>query len=401
MANLAILGGEPVAAGGPRYRWPEYGDEERRALEETLTRGSWCRIMLSDEDSDVCHFEQEWAEFLGVKHCVAVGNGTIALMCALWGLGIEPGDEVIVPAVTFVATASAVALCRGVPVFVDVRPDTLQIDSAAVEAAITPRTRAIIPVHYGGYPCDLDALKQVAHRHGLAVIEDSAHAHGSEWRGCKVGAHITAGAFSFQHGKSLTAGEGGAVVTDSDDLAGRVWSFHNVGRVKGQPGAAAEMLTGNFRMVEWCGAILRAQLRRLPEQNRRRRENCHWASRRLRDIGGLEPLPEDPRITGRGYYFYVLRYDASKFGGVHRDVFLRAMQAEGCSCAAGYGVPVYEHPAFSTTPHRAAACPNAERICADEQVTLWNHLLLDRGNLEDFTRAVEKLRANVDELRSV
>lgn len=399
MTQLAVLGGEPVAPRGPQYTWPEYGDEEREALERALTRGSWCRIMLSEDASDVAQFEREWAEWLGAKRSVAVGNGTIALYCALWCLGVGPGDEVIVPAVTFVATATAVSLCHGTPVFVDVDPETYQISAAAVEAAITPRTKAIVPVHYGGYPVDIDALRKVSEKHGIPVLEDCAHAHGSEWRGQKVGALITIGAFSFQHGKSLTAGEGGAVVTNDDALADAVWSFQNCGRIPGGSGAVAETLGGNFRMVEWCAAILRAQMTRLEEQNQRRRENCQWLSGVMRQTGYLDPLPDDPRITARGYYYYILKYRPEQFGGVSRDVFLKALQAEGVSAVPGYGVPVYRLGAFKTLEHVVTDCPEAERICSGEQITMWNHLLLNRRNLADFVAAVEKLKANVDALR--
>lgn len=403
MAHLAALGGTPVAPKGLTVRWPETGDAERQAILQVLEKGEWCRVGLPDEHSEVAQFEREWASYHDARYCIAVCNGTVALMVALWALDLRHGDEVIVPAVTFIATADAVVLCGGVPVFVDIDTTTYQIDPDAVEAAVTERTKAICVVHYAGYPCDLDRIRAIAEKHGLPVVEDCAHAHGTEWRGRKVGAHITCGGFSFQQSKSLTAGEGGAVVTDDGDLADRIWALHNCGRPKGVGRYEHHIVGGNFRLSEWQGAMLRAQLRRLPEQTRRRMENGAWLAEQLRQLGGLEPLQRDERITQRGYYFFVIRYNAEAFGGVHRDVFLRALRAEGIPAFAGYGVPVYRHPSYteSGVPHKVLPCPNAEHACAHEQITLSNHLLLDRAHCQAVVDACAKISMHLDELRQL
>jgi dTDP-4-amino-4,6-dideoxygalactose transaminase len=323
-------------------------------------------------------------------------------MVAFWALGIKHGDEVIVPAVTFIATSDAVVLCGGVPVFVDIDPETYQIDTEAIEAAITEKTKSICVVHYAGYPCDLDRVKAIAQKHGLPVVEDCAHAQGTEWRGRKVGAHITCGCFSFQQSKSLTAGEGGAIVTDDPDLAELIWAFHNCGRPKGVGRYEHHIIGGNFRLSEWQGAILRAQLKRLSEQTKRRMENGTWLAEQLAELG-LKTLKPDERITQRGYYFFVIRYNPAEFGGVHRDVFLKALRAEGIPAFAGYGVPVYRNPSYtqSGVPHRVLPCPNAERICGHEQITLSNHVLLDRKNCQAILDACAKIKANLDELRQL
>ena len=403
MAKLAVLGGTAVAPNGLNCIWPEIGDEERAAVLRVLDSGEWCRFGLPDDVCEVTQFESEWAKYHDAGHCVAVANGTVALVVAFRALGIKPGDEVIVPAVTFIATSDAVALCGAVPVFVDMNPETYQIDPAGVEAAISERTRAICVVHYGGYPCDLDGVSDVAARHGLPVVEDCAHAQGSEWRGRKVGAHITAGTFSFQQSKSLTSGEGGAVVTDDADLASRMWAVHNVGRVKDAAKYQHAVVGANYRLCEISGALLRAQLKRLPEQTQRRVANAAHLGQTAREIGGLEPLKTDQRITQRGYYFYLLRYDAEPWGGVHRDVFVNALRAEGVAAGAGYGIPVYRNSSYagSLVEHRVTPCPHAERACGCEQITLMNHLLLDRANVQLTIDAFTKVRENLDELRSV
>jgi dTDP-4-amino-4,6-dideoxygalactose transaminase len=403
MARLAAAGGSPVAPDGLRIHWPEIGDAEREALLRTLERRAWCRAGMPDEDSEVYHFEREWAEYSDAKHCVAVCNGTVALMCAFWALGVQHGDEVIVPAITFIATSDAVVLCGGVPVFVDADPATYQAAPAAIEAAITSRTKAICVVHYAGYPCDLDRIAEVAHRHNLPVVEDCAHAHGSEWRGRRVGAGVTCGSFSFQQSKSLTAGEGGAVITDDPDLAERLWAIHNCGRPHGVGRYDHRVVGGNFRMSEWQGAILRAQFTRFEAQTKQRAANGAYLAGHLRELGGLEPLKPDERITQRGYYFFVMRYEPEAFGGVPRDTFLRALSAEGIPCSAAYGVPVYRNESYtqSGVPHRVEPCPVAERACASEQVVLWSQALSNSDNIPLILAACEKIKSNVDELRAL
>jgi len=403
MANLAALGGKPAAEGGVRVTWPETGREERDALLQTLKRGEWCRLGIPDEQCQAKQFELEWARCHDAGCCVAVANGTVALMCAFRALGVGHGDEVIVPAVTFCATADAVALCGGVPVFVDMDPETYQMDPAAIEPAITKRTKAICAVHYAGYPADLDRIGQISKKTGIPVVEDCAHAQGTAWRGRKVGAHLAAGCFSFQQSKSLTAGEGGAVITDSDITADLVWAAHNIGRTQDAERYSHTSLGGNFRISEWEATILRCQLKRLQDQTERRMASGAIIAKGLAGIDGLSTLKPDDRITQRGYYFYVIRYDASKWAGVHRDVFIKALSAEGIPCGVAYGCPVYKNPSYAQgiVPHRAMPCPNADRATADEQIALSNHLLLDKRNAGLVVDACAKVRQNLDELRKL
>jgi dTDP-4-amino-4,6-dideoxygalactose transaminase len=411
MSSLAIKGGPKAAADLKLPVWPEFGAEEENAVSRTLQSHRWCRLSGSEVEA----FERAFAEYHEAKHAVAVSNGTVALELAVLACGIKPGDEVLVPAVTFIASASAIVTSVGaVPVFVDVDPETASIDPALLEAAITKRTKAIVGVHYGGYPIDFDRIMPIARKHNLKVIEDCAHAQGTEWRGRKVGALGDIGAFSFQESKSFTAGEGGLVLTNDDAIAEKARLYHNIGRVMGQPGYRHFALASNFRMTELQGALLRVQLKRFKEkQVRTKQERGQYLSKLLEEIGGVRPLKEDERITQRGYYFFILRYDRDEFGGVPRDRFVEALRAEGVPCDIGYGVPLYKQPAFREEevvrwlPQSAKPWPNyeklvlpaSERFCSEEQVTFQHQLLLlDESKIQRVAEAVSKIKKHCDEL---
>ncbi|MDO8585880.1 MAG: DegT/DnrJ/EryC1/StrS family aminotransferase [Armatimonadota bacterium] len=403
MAKLAVLGGTPVAENGMHVVWPEIGDEDREALLRTFESRNWCRFGLPDDICEAAKFEREWAAYHDAKRCIAVNNGTAALMCAFRTLGIGHGDEVIVPAITFTATSDAVALCGAVPVFVDMDPETYQIDAGAAEDAITGKTKAICAVHYAGYPADLDRLSALSAKTGIPVIEDCAHAQGTAWRRKKVGAHVTAGCFSFQQSKSLASGEGGAVVTDNDDLADALWAVHNLGRTMEARRYDHTALGYNFRLCEFEATILRTQLKRLQEQTERRMRNGAVLGEAINATEGLRTLKADDRITQRGYYFYIVRYNADEWGGIHRNKFIKAMCAEGAHSFAAYGQPVHQNASYinGVVPHRVAGCPNAERAAAEEQVAFGSHALLDKANVRIIIDSLVKVRENLDELRRV
>ena len=411
MPELAISGGDPVAPDGVQSTWPVFDDGEQRGLIEVLESGKWCSAGFYFEGEDpsaVETFERRFAEYVGTEYATAVPNGTQALELAFQAIDIEPGEEVIVPAVTFVASASAVVRANGVPVFVDVDPETYQLDPEAVEAAITPRTKAIEPVHYGGYPADMNRICTIANEHDLSVIEDAAEAHGTEWRGEKVGSIGDVGCFSLQLGKPLTCGEGGVLTYDDADLARRIHSYANLGRTPDGGTYEHDVPAGNYRLSEFLGALLLEQLPRLEAQTARRRENGRSLARRLAPVDGISTLAEDPRITDRGYYFFFLQYDASRWNGVHRDDFLEALRAEGVQCSTAHNDPLYTHRAFADIDERllhgnpidysAVRCPEAERIYASEVIALSKDVLFERSNVDSVVEAVEKLRANVDEL---
>jgi dTDP-4-amino-4,6-dideoxygalactose transaminase len=427
MRKLALYGG-PKAVDRPLgSRWPVWDEAERRLLDEVLESGRWWRGAYDDQGaSKVGQFEAAFARFQDARYGVAVTNGTAALECAYKAAGVEAGDEVIVPAVTFVATATAVLQVGAVPVFVDVDPGTYTIDPQAAAAAITPRTRCIAPVDYGGLPCDYDALIALGQRHGIPVVADCAHAHGSQWKGRGVGALTELGTFSFQQLKTITTGEGGIVLTDRDDLAERAYSYHHIGRLKGRPFYEHHVPASNLRMTEWQGAIGLAQLSRLEAQTETRERNSRRLAAGLealrRDGVGVAPLRRDERVTRWGFYMWHFKFLPEPWEGVTRDDFRRALRAEGVPNGTGHTQPLYRNPlfldaerAFGRTgfpvrgePYTAAGgamdytrvvCPETERIHTTEAVHLGHPLFLGpESDVDAILEAIEKIWRHRDEL---
>ncbi|HTO56578.1 MAG TPA: DegT/DnrJ/EryC1/StrS family aminotransferase [Pseudomonadales bacterium] len=405
MAKLAINGGTPVRS-EPYPRWPQWDTTERDALLGVLDSGRW----WATEGDKVPAFERAWARYTQTRRCVAVTNGTHALEVALLGCGVGDGDEVIVTDYTFFASASAVACVNATPVLVDVDPGTYCIDPAAVAAAITPRTRAIVAVHLAGHPADLDALTAICAKYGLALIEDCAHAHGSSWNGTPVGGFGAAGTWSFQQSKLLTAGEGGAVTLQDVDSAARVRSFVDCGRRPGEWFYSHFALGGNYRMTEWQGAVLLAQLERFPEQHRNRNENALYLNGELAKLPGVHPQARDQRTTAQGYYCYVVRIDEAEFGA-SRDAVKDALAAEGIPLTASYPT-VHSLDAFAVADglaprhrgsrrwpdYRSLDLPVARTTAA---TTLWlKHQVLmgSRADADAVVEALAKIRANAAEL---
>jgi dTDP-4-amino-4,6-dideoxygalactose transaminase len=274
----------------------------------------------------------------GAKACLATANGTSALIASLNAIGIEPGDEVIVPPYTFIATVNAVLRQYALPVFVDTDPDTFQMDARKLEAAITPRTRAIVLAHLGGNVCDLDAILPIAARRGVPVLEDACQAHLAEWRGRKVGTFGLAGCFSFQASKNLNSGEGGAILTNNEDLRERCYAFHNNGSGSRPIGANFTYnSTGcNLRMPEFQAALLLAQMTRIEAQAAVRAENASYLTSMLKEIPGISPARMYGGCTRNAYHLYMLRYDKEHFAGLPRPAFLKALAAEGVPASGGY-----------------------------------------------------------------
>jgi dTDP-4-amino-4,6-dideoxygalactose transaminase len=286
MSVLAINGASPVRT-EPFSAWPVHDQQEVKAITQVVESGKWWRFAYATgvevqeridagEISKVLEFSRAFAQHQQAQYGIAVANGTGSLEIIFKALGIGPGDEVIVPAYTYVASATAVLQVNAVPIFVDVDPETYNLNPDLLEAAITPRTKAIEPVHFGGQPADMDRILEIAQKHGLFVVEDAAHAHGSEWRGRKVGALGDAGSFSFQSSKNMTAGEGGIILTNDTNLAERCDSLLWAGREKGRPWYEFHRLGWNYRLTEFQAAILLIQLGRLEAQNERRMENARY-----------------------------------------------------------------------------------------------------------------------------
>jgi dTDP-4-amino-4,6-dideoxygalactose transaminase len=398
--TLAIDGGTPVRQ-TPWPQWPVFGETEAQILRDVLHSGQWWSV----GGTKVPEFEEAFARLQDAQHAICVTNGTAAIEVALRALGIGCGDEVIVPPYTFIATASSVLAVGATPIFVDIEPRSLNIDPQLIEAAITDRTRAVIPVHIAGCPADMDGVLEAARKHHLAVIEDAAQAHAAEWKGRKVGAIGDCGTFSFQASKNLNAGEGGAIVTDEAEIADKCWSVHNVGRTKSGRWYEHHVLGGNFRMTEWQAAILLAQLERLPCQTERRTKNAAHLTEVLSRIPGICTLPPDPCVTRHAYHLYIFRYDASAFGGHTRDEFIAALCAEGVPCSAGY-VPLYKEIVFQRktanvgswckagrfVDYSKVACPVCEEVCGDAVWVVQSMLLGEPSDMDDIAEAVAKIQ---------
>jgi len=395
--RLAIDGGQPVRA-TPFPQWPIAGEREEQLLLEVLHSGRWGAL----GGDKVTTFAARFAAFQGAQFGTCVPNGTMALELALRAVGVGPGDEVITTPYTFIATASAALGLGAKPIFVDILPGTGNIDPARIGAAVTSRTKAIVPVHIGGQPADLDGVLDVAGRHGVPIVEDAAQAWGAAWRGQPVGAIGDIGTFSFQASKNLTAGEGGIVVTNDEALGERCWSLHNVGRVRDGAWYQHEILGWNFRMTEWCGAILLAQFERLPEQMPIREASARYLDGALAEIAGITPLTIDPRVTRHARHLYLARYDPAAFGGHTRAEFLAALRAEGIEGVSPGYTPLTNSPAI----HRAltdlfgpaavreiAPCPIANRA-TDEVFWLPQNVLLDdRDGLDTIPAAIAKIQS--------
>lgn len=410
MAKLAINGGEKTRE-KPFHSWPIFDDREIKALEEVCRSGHWWCV----SGTRVAEFERKFAEFQDAKYGVCVTNGTVALEIALKAVGVRAGDEVIVSPYTFIASASSILNVGAIPVFVDIDSDTYNLDPAKVEAHITDKTKAIMAVHIAGCPADMDGIMALARKHSLKVVEDAAQAHGAAWKGQRVGAIGDAGTFSFQASKNLTAGEGGIVVTNNPDVYARAWSLHNCGRVPEGQWYEHRILGTNARMTEFQAAILLAQMERLEEQTSTRNENALYLSQMLAEIDGIRPLKRDPRVTTHAYHLYIFRYDSEAFGGVPRQRFIEALNAEGIPCGAGY-VPLYKEQMFYVEPdgcpmgcafygrtmdYSKVSCPVTEHACKNESVWLFQTMFLgDKRDMEDIASAVRKIRENVHELKS-
>jgi dTDP-4-amino-4,6-dideoxygalactose transaminase len=348
----------------------------------------------------------------GCKHGIGVVNGTVSLRIALMAAGIRAEDEVIVPPYTFFSTASAVIEANAIPVFADIDVNTFNIDPKAIKSAITPRTKAIIPVHFAGQVADMDVIMAIAKEHRLTVVEDAAHAHGASYQGRPAGSIGQMGSFSFQFSKNLTSGEGGIITTNDDELAEACRSIHNCGRLSGGIWYEHHVISGNYRLGEFQGAILNCQIDRLEEQTRTRDDNGKYLSSLLGDLPGLHVQKRPAEITRHSYHLFMLRLDPALFGAP-RDAVLRALEAEGIPCSAGYGFSLPDQPMFRNKSfgpylpnasekldYRDSRCPNSDLIC---QQCIWleqNLFLGPRADMDNIAAAFEKIYEHRDALNS-
>jgi dTDP-4-amino-4,6-dideoxygalactose transaminase len=411
--KLAVNGGAPVRS-KPFPGWPIVENNDRAAWEDVLKQGEWCRL-TSRGPQYVKHFEEKFAAMTGAKRCLASSSGTTALVTSLNALDIGPGDEVIVPPYTFVATINAVLLQHALPVYVDTDRKTFQIDADKIEAAITPQTRCILPVHLGGNPVDLDKIMALAKKHNLRLLEDACQAHLAEWRGKKVGTLGDLGCFSFQASKNLNSGEGGAILGNDPALMDICESFHNNGHPMSSAFTSDYINGSNHRMTEFQGALLGTQMTRLEAQSATRTQNANYLTTMLKEVPGIAPAEMYPGATRNSYHLYMFRYDAAHFAGAPREKFVKALNAEGVPCSSGY-TPLNKEPFMKNTLASRAfkriysekelsdlearnQCPENDKLCNEEAVWLeQTEMLAMRADMDQIVEAVRKIQANASTL---
>ena len=402
MSNLlAISGGTPVrnTKKHPWKTWPHRSSDQWDDKIEPLLREVYLSGNEGSGGTMIPRFSEKYAQYSGTHYAIFMPHGTDSISAALAGAldldGFSDGGEVIVPNYTFVATASAVLERNCTVCFVDVCPESFTIDPNAIAAAITPNTRAILPVHLGGHPADMGRLQEIADKHDLKIIEDCAQAHGAEYQTKKVGSIGDVGAFSFQSSKNLTSGEGGMVTTDDKDIHDRVCAFMNVGRAPGGARWEYPRLGWNYRPSEYLAAILLVRLELLEKQTELRNKNAEYLTNALKLIDGITPPMLAPWATKHGYHLYCMKYSPDGFGGKSRSEFVNALSAEGIPCSIGYRSPLSKEPGMAHVakkyPHliRTLPCPNAEKIC-DQSIWLFQNMLL--GSNTDNDHIIEAIK---------
>lgn len=409
--KCALLGGKPVRA-KPFPGWPVWDKNAEEPVLAVLRSGKWYR----GSGTVVSQFEEKYAALLGAKRCVATMNGTNSLLTALRVLDVGVGDEVIVSPYTFIATYNVVLESVALPVFADTDPETFLINPDKIEERINENTRALLPVHIFGLPCNMGKINAIAKKHNLKVIEDACQAWLAEWNGKKCGTLGDLGCFSFQESKHLPAGEGGAVVGNDDELMDRVWSYHNCGRpyrsVKGKTGYP--MSGNNRRMTEYQAAILLNQMQRLEADTAKRVENANYLTSKIKDIPGIVPHRLSEGATRAAYHLYPMRYKQEQFNGLPRSRFLAALSAEGIPCSSVYG-PQYRDEVIEialTSRNFKRAFPKErldryrdelhypgnEQLCQEAVCFTQNLLLGSKSDIDDIANAIQKVYENRDAL---
>ena len=428
MAKLAIKGGQKYRE-KPFTSWPVFDESEIEAVTDVTKSGKWWRFAYgkgiewkekssgSDRSQNVL-FQEEFAEYQFAKYCIACANGTAALEVSLKAIGVGPGDEVLVPSYTYVASATSVLQVNAVPIFVDIDPDTYNIDPNKILEAITKKTKAIMPVHFAGQSADMDRIMEIAEKYNLFVVEDAAHAHGSEWKNKRVGAIGDVGTFSFQASKNMTSGEGGAITTNNEKIAELCESYIVHGRETGRPWYEHYRLGWNYRLTEFQAAILRVQLSRLDDQIEKRNKNAAYLSKKIDEIDGLSSLKIDKRATRHAYHIYIFKFKP-EIWGIKKEMFMNALEAEGIPVYRGYPEPIFMNPIFLKKEFYQKGCPlncvnykkNIEygnfqnlnpvtqKVCKKEAIWIEHRALLgEQEDMDDIIGAIKKLQKNIEEL---
>ena len=416
-----VASDKPALLGGKRIRnkpfpsWPVVAETDEKAVAAVVRSARWGRFPGGNVD----RFEEKFRDLIGAKYCVATNSGTSGLITSLGALGIGAGDEVIVAPYTWIASVNCVLIYGAMPVFVDTDVETFQIDARKIEAAITDRTVAILPVHIGGNSCDMDTIMAIADKHKLPVVEDACQSHLSEWRGRKVGTFGATGVFSFQSSKNLTSGEGGALLTADAELDDRCWSFHTNGRRKTStaPDFTYDTRGANLRMTEFQAALLMVQMTRLEDQTKIREQNAHYLTSLLREIPGIVPARMYEGCTRNGYHLYGFRYRKEQFAHLPRDKFLKALAAEGIGASSGYpplNKDKFLADTFSTRGfqhtygkrtlaewHERNQCPQNDKLCEEAVWLYQTRLLGERADMDQIAEAIRRIQKYAGELARV
>jgi len=417
-AKVRVPAGKPAVLGGQPVRtekfpsWPVFDKREEDALVEVVRSGHWYR----GSGQAVKRFEEAYARLTGAKFCLATSSGTGALQTSLAALGVGPGDEVILPPYTFVATLNVILNMHALPVFVDSELETAQIDARKIDAAVTDRTVAIMPVHLGGAVADLDRIMADAARRKIPVVEDTCQSHLAEWRGRKAGTYGATGCFSFQASKNLNCGEGGALISNDEDLFEKCFAYHWNGSGRGRK--YADLIHGTkFLMTEFQGAMLLAQLTRLEEQAKAREQNAQYLTSMLKEIPGIAPARMYDGCTRNAYHGLVFRYQKEQFAGVPKPKFLKALAAEGIPTSPGYtplNKKTYLKNALASRGYQRIygearirelqernQCPANDLLCEQGVWVMQSVLLAGRSGMEQIAEAIAKLQAHAGELARV
>lgn len=410
-----LLGGHPAFS----HSWPAWPvwdrDRDEPRLLEVMRSGVWSRNKVVDE------FEKKWAEIMGVKRCLTVVNGTNALNASLAQYEIGWGDEVLVTPYSFIASVSCVVFNGAIPVFVDVDPETFQMDPAKIESKITPDTRAILPVHILGLPCDMDPIMEIARKYNLIVIEDACQAWLAEYDHKKLGTFGHAGCFSFQNSKNIPMGEGGAIVSNDDAFMDRCYSYHNYGNPYGaevgefSPGAVR--IGTKLRLTEYQAAIGLVQLARLEDETEKRNANAILLKSEIEKIPGIEPYRLYKKVNRAAFHLFPFRYKKEYFKGLDRSKFITALNSEGVPCSDGYR-PLNKMPFLKNTfesnyykkfypPEKldyvnymqSNSCPLNDQLCEEAVWIPQNVLLGSTEDMQQIAMAIRKIQQHAEELK--
>ena len=413
--KLAIFGGNPVRKNKGWPEWPYVDEKIVASVEKTIRSRAWCRIDI--HEGTVVQFEREFANMMGAKHCVATGSGTQALNTCVEALGIGPGDEVITSPYTDPGTVASILASRALPVMVDLDRESFQLDPAIVAKRINENTKALMPVHMMGQPCDLDSLLALARKHNLYMIEDACQAHLAEYRGKKLGTIGTLGCFSHQSSKTISCGEGGSIIGNDDALMDRCFTVMNHGTSRR---GRTETIGNKMRMNELEGAMLIAQMVNAKEQWKRRNENAAYLTSKLKACPGVVPQKLYDGYESGSWYLYTMGYRKEHFNNVSRSVFLKALAAEGISLSTYLDRGLHREPWVDHilglkeyrkmySPSRLKqykeelACPVCDKICDEEILMIWasGPLLGTKTDMDDIVNAIMKVYENRDQLTKI